>query len=177
MISEKVRYRVRQFWQTLVPGKISPESLIQVKQILPDAQFKLFAMMQPSEQAHSLRVYNMLTAQGEVNVDLLTAALLHDVGKTRYPLRTWERVLIVLANAFIPELSKRWGSGEPKGLVRAFVISEKHPEWGADLAEDAGVSPMAVSLIRMHQDPGSAGDKQGELIELLARLQSIDNQN
>jgi hypothetical protein len=142
---------------------------------------ELFGHMQSSEQAHSLLVFNQLLAQREMQEDLLGAALLHDVGKSRFPLRIWERVLIVLGKALVPERAADWGQGEPRGWKRPFVVAEKHPDWGAEMASAAGASPLAVSIIQRHQDvfdpaQRAHGGERSLEDQLLYKLQEIDNE-
>jgi putative nucleotidyltransferase with HDIG domain len=118
--------------------------------------------MQPGEQAHSLHVFNQLRSQrqnpaGDLPLDLLVAALLHDVGKTRYPLRLWERVWIVIAQSLFPGKAERLGwAGELDQKTprwqRPLVVAAQHATWGAELADEAGISPLAVNLIRRHQN-------------------------
>jgi hypothetical protein len=139
----------------------------------------LFYQMQPGEQAHSLEIYEQLLAQGETSPDLLAAALLHDVGKTRYPLQSWERAEIVIAKKLLPKRARQWGLGTPAGWKRPFVVAERHPEWGADMAAQAGASEMTVQLVLRHQDkinpaPFNHGEARPEEI-LLYRLQLLDD--
>jgi hypothetical protein len=178
----RVLYRVRQFWHALT-GVPAQEDLDQARQVLSPSLMALFLNLQPSEQAHSLGIYRQLLQQEEADQDLLVAALLHDVGKIRYPLRLWERVAIVLGKAWFPERVKAWGQAAPCGWKRPFVVAERHPAWGAELAAQAGASPMVVSLIQRHQDvpgPGSVThSEESALIEdrLLICLQSLDNES
>ena len=60
--------------------------------------------------------------------------------------------MIVLAKAIIPGKVTEWGAGKPSGWKRVFVISECHPEWGAQMAAEVGTAPLAVELIREHQN-------------------------
>lgn len=166
-------YRFRQFWHALF-AEPTPEGLEQAQQILSDAQYRLFRSMPPGEQAHALRVLWTLQRRRETHPDLLVAGLLHDVGKSRYPLKTWERVLIVLGETFFPERARRWGRVERKGWRRLFVVSRQHPAWGAEMAAQHGASPLAVRLIWRHQDtvseiPDAMEDR------LLRALQAADN--
>lgn len=178
----RVLYRLRQFWHTLteVPTR---ENLLQASQVLSPSLMKLFMRMPPREQAHSLWIYDRLLQQNETDHDLLVAALLHDVGKSRYPLRLWERVVIVLGKAWFPERAKIWGKGAPLGWKRPFVIAEQHPAWGAELAAQAGAAPLAVALIQHHQDApnailGRASEENRSLeLRLLSRLQSLDDES
>jgi HD domain len=144
-------YRARQLWNALQAAP-SQQDLDEVRAILSLGEMELFERMQPGEQAHSIAVMRRLQVQPDVEQDLVVAALLHDVGKSLYPLRVWERVMIVLVGAISPARLARWGKGEPHGWRRPFVVAMQHPAWGADLAARNGASPLAVELIRQHQN-------------------------
>lgn len=145
-------YRFLQFQRALF-ARPTAEELGLVKRALPPPLFNLFLQLQPGEQVHSLFVFNALLGEGQNHPDLLTAALLHDVGKSCFPLKIWERVGIVLAYAILPKYTQRWGKSSPAGWKRPFVIAQQHPAWGAEMAARAGASDLAVELIRRHQDP------------------------
>lgn len=173
-------YRVSQFWHALgaVP---SPTELDLAQAALTPPLMEIFLQMQPGEQAHSLRLLQALQRQGQHHPDLMTAALLHDAGKSLYPLHLWERVLIVLVRTFLPAAAYRWGQDTPKNgklpwLLKPFIVAEQHPAWGAALAQRAGASPLAVALIRRHQDL-LQGNPHTEEDRLLLALQRLDNQN
>lgn len=179
MISERILYRARQFWNALFSAP-SLEDLETISPLLNPAQMALFSQMHRSEQVHSIKVMRTVMAasdgiSAELRKNLLQAALLHDVGKNHYPLRLWERVLIVLAKTLTPNRVKDWGEGEARGWRRAFVIARQHPAWGAQMASAAGASPLTVSLIQRHQDLLS---EAGEALEdqLLRLLQSADHE-
>ncbi|MEW5872207.1 MAG: HD domain-containing protein [Chloroflexota bacterium] len=174
----RVAYRVRQFWNA-VAATPNLEGYSQAQDVLSPQLMALFLRLQASEQAHSLGVFRQLRQNGFVNPDLLAAALLHDIGKSCYPLNLWERVLIVLVKALLPQKVKDWGQSEPRGWKRPFVVAEQHPDWGAALAADAGASPRVVSLIRQHQDrvdpvPTGPGTSEDHLLFL---LQQYDNES
>jgi hypothetical protein len=176
----RVLYRVRQFTLAL-RAAVDPGDLEQARSVLTPAQLALFAGMQPSEQAHAVSMYRQLVDQGETSPDLLLAALLHDVGKSRSPIRLWERVLIVFGKAIFPAQSRRWGNSSVEqagrqGWRRVFVVAEQHPAWGAALAAEAGASPRTVVLIRLHQDPPST-EADPEVKRLLGKLQAVDDHN
>jgi hypothetical protein len=166
----RAAYRTRQFLHAL-PGisrAVVDESLS--VQLTP-VQLRLFRRMQLSEQAHAWGIYQKLKAAGQNDPDLLTAALLHDAGKSLHPLRLFDRVVIVLARRMFPRRFRDWSKGEPRGLRRPFVVAENHPEWGAALAREAGTAERAVELIRRHQEKTPLDDP------LLAPLQAADDDN
>ncbi len=166
----RLAYRTRQFWNAL-PGprkRVETEALLPQ---LPPSQIVLFRRMQPSEQAHAYQMFERLKAAGQTDSDLLAAALLHDVGKVLIPLSLLDRVVIVLGKRFFRRRAGRWSEGTPSRLHRPFVVAAHHPDWGADLAGQAGASSRTVDLIRRHQDIPSTDDP------LLAVLQSADNEN
>lgn len=190
---ERVGYRTRQFWAA-VRAIPEPADIELAGQYLNAEQMVLFLSMQPSEQAHSLQVFKQLCRQvcelpeqqKKQYQDLLVAGLLHDVGKSRQPLYLWERVLIVLVRAIFPHKVQQWG--QPKDIAgvkpgekaaglgwrRPFIIAEQHPRWGAELAANAGVSPLAVSLILHHQQKIIAPPATLEE-RFLYQLQSVDS--
>ncbi len=185
---EAILYRSRQLWQAIVAAP-NPNTLALAEIALSPTQMALFGRLQTSEQAHSLQVFKRLYDESQQDPteglpDLLAAALLHDVGKCRYPLSVGERALIVLAKAAFPNRMEVWGSlpmsekeappGEAHfGWKRAFVVASQHPGWGAEMAAAAGSSALTISLIRRHQDPLP---ERPETLEdrLLSRLQSAD---
>jgi hypothetical protein len=174
MLSRLV-YRTRQF-KTAVFG---PNGQVETESLTPylcPLQIVLFRRMQLSEQAHAYQMLEQLKADGETDPDLLTAALLHDVGKVLFPLSPLERVVIVMGKRFFRQNVARWGEGTSKRIGRPFIVAARHPEWGADLAEQAGASPNTVELIRRHHE--SLPPKPGSQIEhLLAALQAADDNN
>jgi hypothetical protein len=146
-------------------------------QYLTDEQLQLFRRMRRGEQLHSLNVLRGVLAQGDTPPDLALAALLHDVGKIRYPLRLWQKTVVVLTRTFIPALSGRLSAGDPSHWInRPYAVYAHHPAWSAELVVQTGANAAAVWLIAHHAD--NAEHRRGhDQYPLLKRLQAADDSN
>jgi hypothetical protein len=148
----KLIYRIQQFFRALnvSTSKIDFQGL---DSILSSDQIELFQQMHPFDQEHCYRVYERLIRDGNDHPDLLVAALLHDVGKSKVRIWIWERVIIVIGNPFIKSFWVRFNKNHKcSWFSKLFMVSEFHPDWGAEKAEEAGASPLVVDLIRRHQN-------------------------
>lgn len=172
----KVMYRLRQLWQLGTSRPLPPAAWEAIGSVLTPAEVDVFRRYAPADQRHAYGVLRVLRAAGHDHPDLLAAALLHDVGKTRCRPRAWERVLGTVAERLFPGWIERWGTGEPRGWRRPFVIRAQHAAWGAEMAAAAGSSPLTVDLIRRHQDKAAASGK-GETAVLLRQLQAADERS
>jgi hypothetical protein len=175
-MSLKIGYRVRQFWHSL---KSAPRAEDQdgAGEVLSSEELNLFRQLLAADQNHSLRVLQSLIFEGESDPDLLKAALLHDLGKMRYPLRRWERVLAVLATEFFPRKVQTWGRKNPTGIYRPLVVLQQHPRWGAELAEAIGSSARTIWFIHNHEKEHPDGVSADADLTLLRKLQTADNNN
>ena len=175
-MKSKIRYRTWQFWQSLKRSPGPAERGI-VQSLLSSQELALFQKLPTSDQNHSLRVLQTLQIAGEMDPDLLKAALLHDVGKSLYPLHRWERVFAVLMWAVLPDTARKWGRLEPRSLRRSLAVIHHHPEWGARLVEEAGSSQRVIELVRYHERDETTGIMDEGGVELLHKLQNADNLN
>lgn len=173
----RICYRALQFRAALQNPQLQEDELDLVKSILTSPQMDLFNKLHNSEKKHGIRVLQTLIDEGETNPDLKTAALMHDIGKTVYPHRLWERVLIVLGKRFFPLLYQEWGKRKPMGLARPFVVALNHSQWGAELAQKAGANHLVITLIREHETVLESNDLNSLKNHLLHALQQADNQN
>jgi putative nucleotidyltransferase with HDIG domain len=168
-------YRASQFIHAL-GAKPDPQTLARAEIHLPGELKALFREQSPADVAHSLRVYQALLSDGETHPDLLSAALLHDVGKTVHPLSLWERVLVVLGWRLLPSRAARWGEGRPSGWRRPFVVAVQHPRWGAEMVRRRGGTELLANIIRRHQMQIPKGGAHAEEA-LIRRLQAVDGRN
>jgi hypothetical protein len=169
----RVSYRIQQFKLAIFPPSQDVETE-QVRAYLTPTQLALFRRLQKSEQWHAFTILQNLLENGQKNADLLTAALLHDIGKIHYPLGVWERVVIVLVKRVAPRQVPRWGQDAPQGLSKPFVVACHHAEWGADLAVRAGASKLTSDLIRRHEEPVDE-TSSSRTDRILRLLQQADN--
>ena len=177
----RLLYRARQFWLAL-GAQPDPEQLRLAASLLTPTQMRLFSGMQPGEQVHALNILRRLMEQGENHPDLLAAALLHDCGKQIYPISPVERAWTVIAHKLFPLRSRSWGKAEQEVLQklpiwqRSLAVAEQHPVWGAEMAMQAGASPLLQTLIRRHQEPLNLYSANLE-DELLYKLQVVDDES
>lgn len=169
-------YRFKQFHRALLE-RPDPGTLARAQELPDPPLWDLFCQLSRAEQAHALRVYRTLIEWGCSNPDLLSAALLHDVGKCRQSPSAIGKAAVVLVRAVAPETARRWGSGPLSGWRRPFAIAEQHPHWGADMIRKAGGSDRLAALVERHHEPGDARDGTSSEGGLLAALQSADGQN
>lgn len=154
-----------------------PVDEVLASEYLPPKQLALFKSMRRSEQLHSLNVLRLLLAQGPTPPDLATAALLHDVGKSRYPFPVWQKTMVVLVRAFAPAFFRRLSAGdEHRFWVRPFAVSARHPAWSARMLAAAGASERAIWLVEHHADSTALWDGHPHL-HLLKRLKAADDAN
>jgi hypothetical protein len=189
--AKAVRYRVEQFLRALTAQHaISERRLRRAAEILSPEARALFVQQAPQDQCHALAVYETLVEREYTNEDLLTAALLHDVGKAAAQAHPWQRSLFVLAQRFAPRALERMlrrgnegqrdapGGGHgsrPYAPYAKLVAYGRHAEIGARWAKEAGCSTLTVALIRYHEE--QLETCRSEQDRFLAALQAADSVN
>jgi hypothetical protein len=169
-------YRIGQAIRGLVAFSQPVDYALAAAYLSPELM-ALFDRMRRSEQLHGLNVLRTVLAQGQAPRDLGVAALLHDVGKSRYSVRIWQKTIAVVVETLAPRLFERFSRGNPARFwLRPFVVKARHPEWSAEMLAEAGASEAAVWLAAHHQDEASRW-KRHPYFPLLQRLQRADDAN
>lgn len=179
-------YRVHQFVAAIavhwVP--LPDEEGAEARTWLPREAWPLFDAMPRNDQRHSLNVLRALVAAGYDDPALMQAALLHDVAKSTGGVMLWHRVAVVLLGVVRPNWSACM-AGRPapahSDLRYPFWAYANHPRLGAEMAAAARCDPLAVTLIRRHQEPQRSTFNVGTLNiptdRLQAALRAADDNN
>lgn len=145
---------------------------------LPPPLLHIFQQMRRAEQLHSLNVLRSVLAQ-ETHTphELAIAALLHDVGKSLYPFPTWQKSLVVLVRAFLPQLFKLLSQGDANNFwQRPFVVNVQHPTWSANMMAQAGANETTLWLVEHHAESPEQWTNHPN-VHLLKRLKRADDAN
>ncbi len=138
----------------------------------------VFKRMQRSEQLHSLRVLSAVLAQApETPRALAVAALMHDCGKSRYPVSVAGKTAAVLVRKFAPPLMNRLSESDPRRWwARPFAAYRQHPAWSGELLTANGADADSAWLAAHHADSPDRW-RDHALYPLLIRLQAADDRN
>ena len=156
-------YCAQQFWKAFFP-RINPAEITWALNQLPPDAHALFLKQSKAEQRHSLDVAKDLAVSdlrgaqdGLTPADrqnLISAALLHDCGKSAVTTRLWQRVFVVILQKFPPSV---WASlvDSSTFLAAPLKTAGQHALWGSDLARESGLNQAVCTLIAEHHSPGS----------------------
>ncbi len=144
---------------------------------LSPCEYKAFRSLSRSEQLHSLNVFlKALEADRAAPASLRSAALLHDVGKSRCQLSTWQKTFAVIIEAISPRLSNRLSEDETISFWRApFIVRRHHAKWSGEILRNCGSDADVIWLVEKHQE-NPERHRNSLRYELLAKLQRADGQ-
>ena len=166
-------YRFRQFLMR-IKGSDAAVARKTAQAALPRAAYRLFEEMSPGDQIHALCVFRALGRARGASVDVMQAALLHDVGKAKASLTLAHRAAIVFLEWLGGGLLGRLALPDPKSWRYPFYVQVHHPELGALRCGEAGCSSLTVALVRNHQVPVEDVVDDPELREGLIALRKAD---
>lgn len=160
-----MRDRLRQFREA--GREPSSEDFELGRQRLTPELFALFCAQHPRDVVHSAATARWLLNRGHGDVDLITAALLHDIGKGKQ--RRTDRAAYVIAARF--HLASRVASaGAPTEVQRAMARTLDHSRVGAEALAAHGASERTVNLTLLHHSSPATDP-------VLALLQQADAAN
>lgn len=175
MIARTARYRIGQLLAALRARRAQAALTLPegpAREVLPPPLLALFERMPPEDRAHGLEVLRRLRSQVQEDPVLLSAALLHDVGKAEAGVGLVHRALRVLLARTVPSLW-RWLCW-PTGWRRPFWVVANHPARGAVWVETAGGAPELCALIRHHEAPAPAAWAGTAQARRHAALRAVD---
>lgn len=168
LVVARIKYRVGQGLGYLRPRR--PASVDEsLRALLQPAEFGLLRGLSTADRAHHLSVYRRLVRHGVSDRELLTAALLHDVGKASGNMKVGlvHRTVAVIVASVAPNAVRKIADPDGRRWRRIFWLIIAHPERGASMARSIGCSERVCWLIAHHHD-FSQSDK------CLALLQRAD---
>jgi putative nucleotidyltransferase with HDIG domain len=149
---------VRQFLGALLPSD-EPVLPADAVALLSPAERALYSRLTSPYRRHTLAVYRRLRASGTEDADLLTAALLHDVGKAEARIRLYHRVLgVLLRNLALPLLLWLAREDTLDGWRYPFYVQRHHAKIGARLVAAAGSPAPVAALVAHHHEAPSLTD-------------------
>lgn len=172
--------RVRQVLAALTAKVTDTDEQFINKHLLAQEQV-LFWRMNLPDQRHALNVaYTALQlAQQQPNADLnilVKSALLHDVGKVKGDVSTFDKILTVMAHKIIGKQVKLWGKpgrgSKLANLRHAVYTYFYHPQRSAELLNSIDEDPLIVEIVSKHHKAPAENDPPE-----LRILRMADNMN
>lgn len=170
------RRRLGQGLRALMAFATSPD-LNLARRYLTERELAEFVQLSRADQLHCLNVLRaVLRANPEAPPALTAAALLHDVGKSRYHLRVWQKTLAVLVLGLAPAHGRNLTLVEPPNSWRApFIVHELHPKWSGELLRECGSEAAVIWLAENHHNDAEQyrGRKHYSLLKALQAADGI----
>jgi putative nucleotidyltransferase with HDIG domain len=163
-------------------SRMTPEELALLDFYLDEPGKFLFWQTSKIDRQHALIVAQTILAKATMTTEkielktLVTAALLHDIGKVEGDFSFLSRIMVGFIRRFKPALRGKLAMRYPATFwekVRyGLYVDLVHPARGAHMAKIFGLDNEIVEIIRHHHDP----PRLGQSIEL-TWLQLIDSQS
>lgn len=168
-----VQKRIKQIYAAMA-AKIHADDQAFITQWLNGRESELFWAMNLPDQRHALNVaYTALTLNESrlYRVDrtkLIKCCLLHDVGKVRGDVSTFDKVMAVIVYKTMPEFARKhrcYGrGGRWRNLCHALYIYEHHARLGYEKLMQMGNVEIAEIIVRHHE--AETADDGAELLLL-----------
>lgn len=132
-----------------------------VSQHLQPSEQKLFWNMNKPDQRHALNVaytaLHLAEERTDINQQLLIqCALLHDVGKVKGDVSTFDKIVAVMAHKAAPHWAEKWarqGRGSRiDNLRHAFYTYFYHAKSSSFLLKQINCNPVATAIVGSHHE-------------------------
>ncbi|HTN99844.1 MAG TPA: HD domain-containing protein [Microthrixaceae bacterium] len=143
-------HRAGRFFRSLTAGAPSPEATAWAECHLSVGEQRAFARLGPGDRSHSIGVAKAVEANlGDEGDWVITAALLHDIGKSVPGLGTYGRVIATICGALVgQDMADHWA--EKSGMTRRIGLYLKYPVLGVDILELAGSDERVIAWSAEH---------------------------
>jgi putative nucleotidyltransferase with HDIG domain len=150
---------------------------MRAKITLPDIQFivshlnaseqKIFWGMGLPDQYHCLRVAQdaLRLSEGVKEADrqlLARCALLHDVGRRKDDVSTWDKIFTVLLHQIASKKARDWGregrGSRTDNLRHAVYVYFNHPQISAKILQEIGLEEKIIDIVAAHHRPAAIDD-------------------
>lgn len=166
-------YRVKQFiWGIEASFKKIDYSYI--KKYLNKDEIIMFNRLKKSDKYHCLRVCkDSLSFLDDKNIKfdkdkVAKAALLHDIGKSKYHLNLIEKSTIVLLDKFSNGKLKKYDN------IKQINIYYNHPKIGYEMLKKQNYDKELLEVVRYHHEVKANNLKSNKIIDVIS---ICDNKN
>lgn len=142
-------YRVKQFlWG--IKSLYRDIDIEYVKKFLTEDEIKIFKKLKINDQHHCIRVCKdslEINRNYELNINeykLGKAALLHDIGKTKFHLNLVEKSIVVILHKLTRGYIKKYKN------IKQIDIYYNHPKIGYEILKEKGYSKDILEVVRYH---------------------------
>lgn len=152
----RIAHASRRFWEVCWARHLDSRQLEQIDFLLEPTELRqAFFQQSVADQQHAWRAWDFVQQQSSDRVDLLQAALLHDIGKRHSRLSIWGRVIATLSGWLGFRTSKR---------IDMYL---RHGSIGADELEGWGCPLLVTEFARHHhgQRPPTIDSADWELLQ------------
>lgn len=160
-------YRIKQVIHMATSTNDSaPELPADAVSRLTEQMLHQFRILPVADQQHLLRVYQLLV-QASADDNVITAGLIHDVGKAcaKCRITVLDRGLHVILRRIAPSPYRRFAAMHSSpAWTRGLHRLANHAERGALAASQAGYNDDVINLVRHHESGGNRHDSRLEML-------------
>lgn len=143
-------YRIKQFIKAMT-ATVSDTDKEWIKMYLSPEEESIFLKLKRYEQRHCIDVALWLSKKTNENAEMIRLGLLHDVGKSQYPLNPFEKSIMVVLDRLSRGRVKQFGKLK---MVKCYY---NHPQSGYEMLKASGTYDEAfLEIIKTHHIKGDS---------------------